>query len=364
MARLVLLVTSGLACAAADPDDTSDAGIRQDALGAGQDGGVPNPLACSVTETVPLVPQPADVLILLDRSGSMDTAFGSGTRYQAVAAVLADVVTAFAAHVRFGYQELPGRQGCAGQASATCCASPPTVGVATDSAAAVVAAIGAAAPMDGSTPTAAALGAAASYYAALADGIENRYVLLATDGAPDCTLAGALSGGSTPADPACADALAEVAALVASSVRVIVLGVGPELADDTTGEAACLDALAHSGGAAASPGSPGYYPASDPEELQIAIEQIFGGVTRPSCVLRFPSPVDETKPVALFLDGQQIPRTSGDGWRLDTSQIPPLARVTGIYCDAIQNFQVETIEARFGCPPSPCIDILQCQTGS
>jgi hypothetical protein len=356
MALLAFLVAAGVACA--DVDDSTDAGVREDALGNVADGAVVNPLGCSFEQDLDLDAQLADLLILLDRSGSMDTAFGAGTRFQAVAAVLEEVVEAFAPHVRFGYQELPGRQGCAEQASATCCASPPTVGITADTAAAVIRAVGAAGPMDGNTPTAAALHAAAGYYGALADGIDHRYVLLATDGAPTCTLAGALGSGATPADPACADALAEVAALVSASVRVIVLGVGPELEDDTTGKAACLDALAHAGGAAASPGSPGYYRATDPEQLQIAIEQIFGGLARPSCELRFPSAVDESKPVALYLDGQQIPRTSGDGWRLDTSETPPIARITGIYCDAIQAYRVKHIDVQYGCPV--CAPGLEC----
>jgi hypothetical protein len=354
---LALVVAGGFACAGVD--DATDGGGRQDAVALVPDGGPTNSLGCSFKATVPLVPQPADLLVLLDRSGSMDTAFGSGTRLQAVASELTDVVTAFAEHVRFGYQELPGRQGCSGQAGAGCCASAPTVGVAADNVAAVVAAIAAASPVDGNTPTAAALRAADGYYDALADGIDNRYVLLATDGAPNCTLAGDLSAGNPSNVGACADALAEVAALVSAGVRVIVLGVGPDLAADTTGEATCLDALAHAGGAAASPGSPGYYSASDPVELQLAIEQIFGGITRPSCVLPFRSGVVDTTAVALYLDGQQIPRTSQNGWRLDTSVTPPVARVTGVYCDEIQAFQVKTIEARFGCPP--CIDILECQ---
>jgi len=352
---LAYIVAGSLVCA--EVDDTTDGGGRRDAVAHVPDGGATSSLGCSIKSTVALVPQPADLLILLDRSGSMDTAFGSGTRQQAVASELTDVVTAFAAHVRFGYQELPGRQGCSGQAVAGCCASAPTVGVAADNAAAVVAAIAAASPVDGNTPTAAALRAADGYYDALADGIENRYVLLATDGAPNCTLAGDLSAGDTSNVGACADALAEVAALVSAGVRVIVLGVGPDLAADTTGVAACLDALAHAGGAAASPGSPGYYSANDPVELQLAVEQIFGGVTRPSCVLPFKTEPLDNSAVALYLDGQQIPRTSGDGWRLDTSVSPPVARVTGVYCDEIQAFQVKTIEARFGC--TPCIE--ECQ---
>lgn len=335
-----------LACAGVEEGVRPDA-ARDSAPGV-PDGGGNSALACSITETVQLEPQPADVLLLLDRSGSMDMAFGSGTRYQAVALVLAEVVSAHAGFVRFGYQEFPGRQGCDGQALLACCASPPTVGVAADQAGPVLSALAGAGPMEGSTPTAAALRAAYHYYDQLYDGIDNRYVLLATDGAPDCTLAGALSK-----EGACAEAMAEVAALVAAGVRVIVLGVGADRGVDPTGETACLDALAHAGGAAASPGSPGYYTATEVDELNVAIERIFGGVRRSSCELRFPIDLEDTSAVALYLDGQQIPRTSLDGWRLDLAQSPPVARVTGAYCEAIQTFQIKTIEVRFGCPPGP-----------
>jgi hypothetical protein len=357
---LVALVVIGPACA--EVDDVPDGGDRRDSAPAAPDLGPTSSLNCSLRQDVSLVSQPTDVLFLLDRSGSMDVGFGPGTRYQAVAAILEEIATTYGARVRFGYQEMPGRQGCAGIPLAACCASPPSVGVADANAAAVVAAIGAASPMDGSTPTAAALSAAASYYDGLADGILNRYVLLATDGAPNCTITGELTSPTSPATGACADAIAQATALVARGVRVVVLGVGADLADAKSDAGACLDDLAHAGGAAASPGSPGYYTASDPEELQMAIEQIFGGINRPSCDLRFKEPLQDTSKVAIYLDGQQIPRNSGDGWRLDTSQDPPVARITGAYCDAIETFQVGTIEALYQCGnPAGCIDIGGCK---
>ncbi|HEY5282976.1 MAG TPA: vWA domain-containing protein [Polyangia bacterium] len=358
LACVALFMLGGLACA--EVDDSVDGGIHRDDAAAVLDGDHYHSLACAVTEVVDLDPRQADVLVLLDRSGSMDTAFGSGTRFEAVASLLSDLVGAYATHVRFGYEEMPGRQDCAIDAIGGCCASPPLVSLAANNAQAVVSAVAAAVPMDGNTPTAASLQAALAYYQSLDDGIDNRFILLATDGAPNCTLAGELAsvGGSNVVGAACADALVQVSALVAMGVRVIVLGIGADLAEDTSGDSACLDALAHAGGAAASPGSPGFYPASDPQQLQLAIAQIFGGVTRPSCLLRFGTPVKDPSTLAVFLDGQEIPRTSGgDGWHLDMSLSPPGVRITGVYCDRIERFQVNLVEARFGCPP--CID-LQC----
>lgn len=354
---VALLAMGGLACA--EVADSPDAGLPRDALGSSLEAGAAMALPCAVTQSVRLVAKPVDMLLLLDRSGSMDTAFASGTRFSAVASLLADVVATYAKHVRFGYQEFPGRQGCEGQATAACCASPPTVGIAADSAAAVVAAIAGASPMEGSTPTAGALHAARAYFETLADGVADRYVLLATDGAPTCTRSGVLATGDALAAPACADALEAVAALVAASVRVIVLGVGPDLAHDASGAAACIDALAHAGGAPASPGSPGYYAANDVDELRLAIEQVFGGVVRPSCVLRFPTKVDDPASIAVFLDGQRIPHASGNGWYMVYAGDLPVVYITGEYCEQIETFQVASIEARYDC--SPCVDIAGCK---
>jgi hypothetical protein len=354
---LAVVLAGGLACA--DVDESVDAGARRDANGPLLDAGLSSAHVCTASQVVRLDLQPADVLILLDRSGSMDTAFGSGTRLQAVAALLADVVAAYAGHVRFGFEEMPGRQGCEGFLSSGCCASPPIVAVGDGNAGAVLDAIAVTAPADGNTPTAAALRAARTYYEGLADPVDNRFVLLATDGAPGCTLGGALASGDSLDSVACVEAVAEVSALVARGVRVIVLGVGPELADDSSAGPVCLDALAHAGGAAASPGSPGYYGASDPEQLQLAIERVFGGVSRPSCLLPIRTPVPDTSTIAVYLDGQQIPRKVGDGWSLETSQSLPTVLVTGAYCEQIERFEVSAVEARFGCPP--CVDIGECK---
>jgi hypothetical protein len=357
---LAFLVAGVGVGACAEVDDLVHAGPVEDAavVSYDSDPGIPYPCIDPGFES-PRFRQ-ADVLILLDRSGSMDTADGAGTRYQTVSTLLSNLVTDYAAHVRFGYQEMPDRQGCGTTPlAAGCCASPPLVGIADGNVQQMTAAIASALPMDGDTPTAASLQAALVYFATLADGIDNRYVLLVTDGAPNCTGAGLLSSGADVTSAACADALFQVNALVALGVRVMVVGVGQGLMDGTSGDIACLDALAHAGGAASSPGSPGFFFAGDNLQLNMAIEQVFGGSPRPSCFVIFRRPILDTTNLGVYFDGKAIPQGLRDGWQIDSLKNPQGVIINGKYCDQIQQFQVTDVDVGYWCPR--CLEGQGCE---
>lgn len=320
---------------------------------------------CTELGVMRIDPRAADVLILLDRSSSMEAAFGAGSRYQAVAGVLSDLVTAYQNHVRFGYMEMPGRQGCDGQAEG-CCVSPPRVELGLGNAAAITSALADAAPLGGgSTPMAAALLAARGYFDGLGYSGADRYVLLATDGAPGCTVSGTLSKGSAASLSACADAKTQVDALVLVGVKVMVLALGSNPASDADSDTpggACLDLLARAGGAPSSKDGPSYYSAADPGTLSLAIQRIFGALSQPSCFLWLPTvPGDPGKPaVGVYLDGQAIPQSDENGWTWGNSAGE--IEITGAYCKQIQQFQVSGFEARYTCPAT-CIERGGCQSG-
>jgi hypothetical protein len=160
------------------------------------------------------------------------------------------------------------------------------------------------------------------------------------------------------ANAACADALAEVNAMVALGVRVIVLGVGTGLADDPSGDDTCLDALAHTGGVAASPGYPGFFTLSDSQQLHMVIEELFGGIVRPPCSVRLPNKVALPLNMAVYFDGKQIPRSQVDGWQLDSLTHPQAVIITGTYCDQIQDFQIAQVEVGYDC--TPCVEGQAC----
>jgi Mg-chelatase subunit ChlD len=364
VAALVTVLVVGVgACAGIDDGNhvAADASpsTRADAAGILLDARRSDGQLCTEPGVMPIAPQPADVLVLLDRSSSMETAFGSGSRYQAVSAVLSDLVTAFQYHVRFGYMEMPGRDGCGEQAQ-NCCVSPPRVELELGNAQAMTSALAGAAPLGGgSTPMAAALLAARLHYGVFGGSVGNRYVLMATDGVPGCTLSGALSNGSASVSPACVDAKDQVDALVQSGVKVIVLSLGPN--PTTSPDDDCLEVLAQAGGAPRTQDGPGYYSAADPNALATAIEQIFGAFGTPSCYLAVPAQAGKDRPpVSVYLDGQEIPNSAANGWTwVDSSgQIA----ITGAYCKQIQQFQVGGFEALYPCPVG-CIERGDCVAG-
>jgi hypothetical protein len=314
---------------------------------------------CVVPDPVQLNASNADVLIVFDGSESMGIAFGSGTRFRVLADVLANLVDAYQRWIRFGFAHFPGADAlCPGQPIAGCCAGAPSVGIAPANGAAVGKAIENVLPLAGNTPTASALQRARDYYTGLADGVADRYVLLATDGLPSCTLSGALSV-SQPADPdgglpnACQDAVDQVNALAGDGIKVVVLAVGAELGDDPAGPPDCLNQIAQAGGMAQSLTGPGYYSAASPESLRETIEHIFGGVERTSCSFELnPKPAPRTL-VTVYVDGEAIPRSRDHGWDFDSAGDMGHISFFGEYCDRIQHFRYSTIEAHFACPP-PC----------
>jgi len=353
------------ACAETEESPQGDAAVDRRGAPAADVQGSEVGRECVAPDPVRLNASAADVLIVFDASESMGIAFGAGTRYTVLADLLANLVDAYQQWIRFGFAQFPVADAlCPGQPVAGCCAGAPSVGVAPANSVAVGDAIGNVLPLVGNTPTALALQRAHDYYAGLEDGVADRYVLLATDGLPSCTLLGNLSAGQ-PAEgeeglpSACQDAVDQVNALAGDHIKVLVLAVGAELNDDPTGPPDCLGQMAGAGGMP-SPTGPGYYSAASPESLQSTIEYIFGGVERTSCSFALdPKPAPRTL-VTVYLDGEPIPRSRDDGWDFDRPGEMGHIGFFGEYCDRIQHFRYSTIEAHFDCPPS-CGGEIVCQ---
>jgi hypothetical protein len=350
----VLLLGTAAACTQAGGRVRGDGAIGSvaDAQAGGQDS--PAVLGCTTNVVVNVNPIQTDMLIVFDRSESMGIALGQGTRYSVLAGVLSNLVDAYQSWIRFGFAQFPGADSaCPGQVVSGCCAGPPSAGVAPDNGAAVQQALTNVLPLAGNAPTAMALQRAREYYAGLADTVPNRYVLLATDGLPSCTLSGALSS-SQPADAdaglsdACQDALEQVQALANDDIKVVVLAVGADSGDDPAGPPQCLEQMAQAGGMP-------YYSASDPDDLQTTIEKIFGAGEQNSCLIDLNPPPLSPDLVFVYLDGEQIPRNQEDGWDFDPAADAgdtQYIRIFGEYCEQIEHFRYHTIQVRYGCRTS------------
>jgi hypothetical protein len=321
--------------------------------------------ACGETRPLSFQLRAADVLLVFDRSDSMATEFSTGTRYSITAAMLGDLVDLYQDKVRFGFQEFPDQRACPPEHAPGCCAGPPAVPVALSSGAPVRAAIAAAQP-GGSTPTAEALRRAREYYAGLDDGVAERYVLLSTDGQPSCDSTGHLAEADVlDADGkriagACYDALVEVDKLVAAGISLVVLGVA---ADDPGPRSSCLEELARRGRGPMAPVTPGdrpwFFPATDRDKLELALQQIFGGVIQPPCSLSLRQTPPDPEQVSVLLDGHQVPRNRNYGWDFESPDDTQQIHFYGEYCNRLHRFQVSTIDVRWGCPP--CLDPSRCE---
>jgi len=319
---------------------STDAGVA----GAG-DGGNGGVLAsadanCGIT-TANLTKQPADLLLVLDRSGSMTSAMdststcalGSTTcqqRWATMVSGLNAVLSSASGDVNWGL-ELFNSDGACGVPAA------PVVPIAPGSSAIIQATIAGVTP-GGSTPTRLAINNAAAYLKTLTD-TNGKYILLATDGEPNCLNSGRDGGGGAGA----ADVPGTVAAIAAaaSSFKVYVIGIGPEIGN--------LDNFAMAGGTGH------YYPALSPQDLNAALAAIVGAVA--SCTFSLGNVPPDPSNVAIEFNGDsglRAPRdtTHTNGWDY-TSAANTAIQLYGSWCDNLANGAYTSARILMGCPDNP-----------
>jgi hypothetical protein len=228
----------------------------------------------------------------------------------------------------------------------------------------------------GGTPTAAALARALEYFTN-GDGASiegERYVLLATDGGPNCNsdleceidsctlnMDGLNCGGQNCCDAmldpqgpqSCLDedeAVAQVAALADAGVKTFVVGIPGTAAYGNT-----LDAMAVAGQSENPDAPPSYYrvdAAGGTEGLAGVLTSITRGVIR-SCRLQLTSTPEDPDYEGLLnveIDGATVPQMGDDGWEVDRSTSPPTIVLKGATCEAMETRGAEQVSITYGCP--------------
>ncbi len=314
---------------------------------------------------------PANVLVVLDKSGSMTEVpdgFGSD-KWSSLKQSLSDALQSVEDEVSFGLHLFPYPDGCAMPSDGALTVE---VGAGPKAVPNILQALDDVEP-GGGTPTASALGQAFAYFT---DGagkdLEGRkYVLLATDGGPICNEArscGAdqcvvnLEGrchesfsnccdpdevGDEGAGRNCLDddeTLMQVEALHAAGIETFVVGVpGSESFADS------LNAFAIAGGRPVEGSTASYFVVDDVDVLSDVLHSITRELLT-SCELRLESIPPDLDQLNVEVEGELIAQDGPDGWDLDTETDPPTVVLKGATCERIETEGVEAIRVVYGCP--------------
>lgn len=316
----------------------------QSGTGAGGGGGLTlstSPISTSPeglcgTTTISTNRAPTDVLVVLDRSGSMAESIGGDCycngaqggvsacptkanctdRWSAVKTAVGNTVAANP-NINWGLSFF--------SASGNCGVSlRPQVLIGPDSGAAIQSLIGSTIP-NSYTPTAAAINAAAIYLSGVNDG-NTQTILLATDGNPNCGVGQPNDADDMPAT------LQAIDAAYAKGFQVFVVGIGPSATN--------LGQMAVHGG------TTDYYPATSPEQLYSALAQI-SKIVGATCTFESPQTPPDVAQVWVYVDKGFVAQDPSNGWAFGATSSTVV--LTGTYCDNMLAGLTSKVEILFGC---------------
>jgi hypothetical protein len=283
---------------------------------------------------------PPDLLIVLDKSGSMgnqpdDTAcprMGGAceTKWADMTSGINMVVGQTEASIRWGlkYFATNGTCGVADGAA---------VPIAPNNAMPIAMSIMPTNP-GGSTPTRVAITSATTYMMGLTDA-NPKYILLATDGEPNC-----IPNDRKTDDPDDMGAEDAVAAAATAGFPVFVVGVGNVATAVTV-----LNQMAVNGGRPQA-GTTKYYPVANTADLVSVLTMIGGQITSCSFALGEVPPVPTNVGVYSDPGQKKIPQdtTHTNGW--DYGAGMRSIELFGAACDDVKNKTTTNIQAIYGCP--------------
>ena len=326
------------------------AGTGGGTVDAGDDGGQ-DAAMCTPVERPALHGAP-DILIVLDASGSMnndlnDMACSNGcglnSKWAQMVPAINQIVAATESSVNWGLKFFADTNGTCGVGSGV------AVPIAPQNAAVIAAALAGRTTADGNvtngsrTPTRVAETVAANVLSTLTDS-NPRFILLATDGLPNCA-----PGVSDQAADDSAGTVTAVSDAAGRGFATFVVGIATAsipFADQA------LSQMAVAGGRARS-GTPAYYPVGSTSELVTALDGIVGQAGTCTLGIGEPPPGSSLEAISVRANGTTVARDTNHlaGWDYADAAHTSIA-LFGPTCTALRNGSVQSITIAFACPPA------------
>ncbi|HVJ14565.1 MAG TPA: vWA domain-containing protein [Polyangiaceae bacterium] len=317
-------------------------------------------------------PTPVNVLWVIDQSLSMtqNEIEAGATRWDALIPAVEAALSGSQENISYGLYLYPAGDACGVSAEIDV-----AVEAAADAEADITAALNAAEPAGG-TPTAQALATARTYFTtgAGADLEGDNYVLLATDGGPNCNedltceaaqctlnieqlgVCEDQSINCCDGDPTqCLDdaaTLAAVQGLAEDNVKTIVVGI-----PGTEDYATLLESLADAGGVTNPDGPPSYFvvEAGNAAGLEEVLSSITMGVIR-SCEFQLEEQPPDIDGLRVYIGDDEIEYDADgmEGWTFsDPMTEPPTVVLVGTTCEDIKQTGAQEVNVIYDCIEPP-----------